>query len=419
MDVASPMEPIVNTDSSETGDTHSHDASGRAGKPNDTSRGSGVSNVSGGELKTAISAVTAQLTQQLHEVGSHLSGIESAHRALMERLQHIAEQADDRALHQFSSLQEQIEDARIKISSAQEDHDVVRESFLDQFQVIRDQYEGTRQQFGTTEQRFKEVEQQLRVAEDGIRAGDEKNVSVEQKLQATEQRQLVAERNWQQTDDWLQTTRNQLESVEQQLQATVQQLQAFQHQLMDADVRTKSVGQQLQEVQQQLTDADGRIKSSGQQLQDVQQRLTDADVLMKSFGQQLQDVQQRLTDADVLIKRFWPEMKSCEERLERNTQSQFSEITKIVDEHVLRRQNLQIAFGEIVEDINQLKTYLPRLTGSDEQIANLHAMFRSSRRMQRFAVAVSIVSLFTAVYIGMGKPGWPTIAHYLSLWLPG
>jgi hypothetical protein len=103
MDVASPMEPIVNTDSSETGDTHSHDASGRAGKPNDTSRGSAVSNVSGGELKTAISAVTAQLTQQLHEVGSHLSGIESAHRALMERLQHIAEQADDRALHQFSS----------------------------------------------------------------------------------------------------------------------------------------------------------------------------------------------------------------------------------------------------------------------------------------------------------------------------
>ena len=398
MDVASPMEPIVNTDSSETGDTHSHDASGRAGKPNDTSRGSGVSNVSGGELKTAISAVTAQLTQQLHEVGSHLSGIESAHRALMERLQHIAEQADDRALHQFSSLQEQIEDARIKISSAQEDHDVVRESFLDQFQVIRDQYEGTRQQFGTTEQRFKEVEQRIHVVADGVQAGDEKNVAMEQRLSAAEQKQLDAERNWQRTDDWLQTTRNQLESVEQQLQTTVQQLQEF---------------------QQQLTDADGRIKSSGQQLQDVQQRLTDADVLMKSFGQQLQDVQQRLTDADVLIKRFWPEMKSCEERLERNTQSQFSEITKIVDEHVLRRQNLQIAFGEIVEDINQLKTYLPRLTGSDEQIANLHAMFRSSRRMQRFAVAVSIVSLFTAVYIGMGKPGWPTIAHYLSLWLPG
>jgi chromosome segregation ATPase len=392
------MEPIVNTDSSETGDTHSHDASGRAGKPNDTSRGSAVSNVSGGELKTAISAVTAQLTQQLHEVGSHLSGIESAHRALMERLQQIAEQADDRALHQFSSLQEQIEDARIKISSAQEDHDVVRESFLDQFQVIRDQYEGTRQQFGTTEQRFKEVEQRIHVVADGVQAGDEKNVAMEQRLSAAEQKQLDAERNWQRTDDWLQTTRNQLESVEQQLQTTVQQLQEF---------------------QQQLTDADGRIKSSGQQLQDVQQRLTDADVLMKSFGQQLQDVQQRLTDADVLMKRFWPEMKSCEERLERNTQSQFSEITKIVDEHVLRRQNLQIAFGEIVEDINQLKTYLPRLTGSDEEIANLHAMFRSSRRMQRFAVAVSIVSLLTAVYIGMGKPGWPTIAHYLSLWLPG
>jgi hypothetical protein len=46
-------------------------------------------------------------------------------------------------------------------------------------------------------------------------------------------------------------------------------------------------------------------------------------------------------------------------------------------------------------------------------------MFRSNRRMHRFAVAASIVTLLIVVYIGLGKPSWPAIAHYLSLWVPG
>jgi hypothetical protein len=78
----------------------------------------------------------------------------------------------------------------------------------------------------------------------------------------------------------------------------------------------------------------------------------DADARTKSVGQQLQDVQQRLVNADVLIRGFGQEIKSCEERLERSTQEQFSDITKIVDEHVLRRKNLQVAFGEIAGDIS-------------------------------------------------------------------
>ncbi|MET0921919.1 MAG: hypothetical protein ABWY47_02180, partial [Xanthobacteraceae bacterium] len=99
------MEPHARTDAGETGETHSHDASGReaAGNPNDTSHAGGGGDLSGGELKTAVSAAAAQLGQHLHEVGSHLSVIESSHLALMERLQGIAEQADDRARHQFNS----------------------------------------------------------------------------------------------------------------------------------------------------------------------------------------------------------------------------------------------------------------------------------------------------------------------------
>jgi septation ring formation regulator EzrA len=369
----------ASADSGQASETRSHDATGResAPEPNATSRARGGGDFSGGELKAAVSAATAQLTQDLHAVGNLLSSIETGHRGLTERLQRIAEQADERALHQFGSLQEQIEEARKQILSAREDHEVARTSFLDQLQVIRDQYESSQQQFHATDQRFKGIEQQLHIVEDGVRATEEKHDSVEQRLQASQQKHLDAERNWQRTDDWLQTTRNQLESVEQQLQATVQQLQEFQQQLSDAGVRLDGFGTQFQEFQQQLADADGRIKN------------------------------------------LEPEIKRSEERLERNAQSQFADIKRIVDEDSSHRKNLQISFGEIVHDVNQLRTYLPRLTGDDEQIQSLHALLRSSRRMQRFAVAASIVSLLAVVYIGLGKPGWPTIAQYVSSWLPG
>ena len=53
----------------------------------------------------------------------------------------------------------------------------------------------------------------------------------------------------------------------------MQQLQAFQHQLMDADARTKSVGQQLQDVQQQLVNADVLIRGFGQEIKSCEERL--------------------------------------------------------------------------------------------------------------------------------------------------
>jgi chromosome segregation ATPase len=376
-----------------------------AHEPNDTNRAGGGLDLREGELKAAVSVATAQLSQDLLVVGSQVSSIETGHRALMERLHRIAERADERALRQFGSLQEQVEDARRQILSAREDLEVVRGSFLDadkralhqfgslqaqvedarrqilsaredlevvrgsfleQLQLIRGQCESAQQQLHTTEQRFNETEQQLHIAEGRVQAAEDKHNSVEQRLRAAEQKNLDGERKWQRTDDWLQTTRNQLESFELQLQTTVQQLQEFQQQLADADTRVKS----------------------------------------------------QLTDADVLIKSLGPDIKSCEQRVERNT-AEIAEIQKIVEEHVTRRKYVQVSIDDLTRDVNQFKVHIPKLTGDDEQIKSLHAMFRSNRRMHRFVVAASIVSLLMVLYIGLGKTSWPTIAHYLSLWVPG
>ena len=185
-------------------------------------------------------------------------------------------------------------------------------------------------------------------------------------MRAAEQKNLDGERKWQRTDDWLQTARNQLESVDLQLKTTVQQIREFQHQLADADIRVKS----------------------------------------------------QLAETDVLIKSLGPDIKSCEQRLERNT-AEIDEIRKIVEEHVTRRRYVEVSIGDLTRDINQFKVHIPKLTGDDARIKSLHAMFRSNRRMHRFALAASIVSLLIVIYFGLGKSIWPTIAHYLSLWVPG
>ena len=125
------MEPHT-SDSGPGSVTHSHDdRRDAAHEPNDTSRAGGGLDLREGELKAAVSVATAQLSQDLHAVGSQVSSIETGHRALMDRLHRIAEQADERALHQFGSLEAQVEDARRQILSAREDLEVVRGSFLD------------------------------------------------------------------------------------------------------------------------------------------------------------------------------------------------------------------------------------------------------------------------------------------------
>ncbi|HEY1363280.1 MAG TPA: hypothetical protein VGF60_13650 [Xanthobacteraceae bacterium] len=252
-----------------------------------------VSHVRGGgdrddaELHAAVAAASTQLSRDLRLVGGQLSSIETGYCELVERLQGIAERADQRTRQQFGALQEQVEEARGQFLSAREELEGV---FLEQVQVIQGQCERTREQLG---------------------AAEDRHSSVEQRLRAAEQKILEGEQNWQRTDDWLQSARKELETIEQQLQATVQQLRGLQRQLADAVIRIRS---------------------------------------------------------------FEPDI---------------AEINRTLEAHAAQQESVEASVAELARHIGRLDGRRPN-------------RLRSSRRMQRAAVAASIISLLLVVYIGLG-----------------
>jgi chromosome segregation ATPase len=263
-------------------------------EPNDTSVADGESR-SDSELKTAMSVASAQLGQGLRSVGSQLLSIETEHRALMERLQQIAAQVDERTVRQFEALKREDEIARQQILSMREDLEAVRASFPEQFKTIRHQCESLSRQLQIGEQHFKEIEQELRSAEDRLqKTATDHHHAVEQRLRATEPKILAVEQNWRRIDEWRQNANQHFNDTDEQLQATVQQ---------------------LENLKQQLTDGTGQIKT------------------------------------------FESQIKSCEDRVQRNA-GLLVETKKIFDEQASRRENVEISIGALAQQIEQLRTDL-------------------------------------------------------------
>lgn len=173
------------------------------------------------DLQEAVATASAGLARDLRSLGGQLASMESGHRAVLDRLQSIAGQADERARHQLSSVQQQVEGARAEILRAREDLETV---FLEQVQVIQGQCDSTRQQFNKTEQ-------QLHFLEARVGATEDKQDSVEQRLQAAEQKNL-------EHDNWLATIPSQLGQ--------------FQRQITDAVVRIRSVEPDINAINSML-----------------------------------------------------------------------------------------------------------------------------------------------------------------------
>jgi chromosome segregation ATPase len=144
---------------------------------------------SDGELKKAVS--TTQLEQDLRSIGSQLLSIETEQRVLMERLQRIAAQVDERTIGQFEALQREDETARQEILSMREDLEALRASFPEQFETIGNQCESFRRQFRIGEERFRDIEQELRSAEDRVQKtasdANQRFNDTDEQLQATTQ----------------------------------------------------------------------------------------------------------------------------------------------------------------------------------------------------------------------------------------
>jgi chromosome segregation ATPase len=322
-------------------------------EPNDSSHADGDPR-SDTELKTAVSITSAQLGQDLRLVGSQLLSIETGHRALMERLQKIAAQVDERTLRQFELLQREDEGARQQILNVREDLEAVRSSFPEQLKIVRTQCESFGKQLQFSEQRFKEIEQEVRSAEDRIqKTAADQHHAVEQRLRATEPKILAAEQDRRLIDEWRQNADQHFNGINEQLQATVQRLQ---------------------------------------------------------------DIQQQLTDVVSQTKTFESQIKSCEDRVQRNT-GLLVETKTTFDQQASRRENVEISIGSLAQQIEQLKAELSKV--GDGRLKSLHAMFRSSRRMQTFAMVAWIMSLLLVGYIGIGSRGSSILTQYLSQWVPG
>jgi len=173
------------------------------------------------DLQEAVATASEGLARDLRSLGGQLASMESGHRAVLDRLQSIAVQADERARHQLSSVQQQVEGARAEILRARENLETV---FLEQVQVIQGLCESTRQQVDKAEQQFHFLEVRVGSTED-------RQDSAEQRLQAAEQKDLK-------NDNWLETTRSQMGQ--------------FQRQITDAAVRIRSVEPDINAINSML-----------------------------------------------------------------------------------------------------------------------------------------------------------------------
>ena len=427
-----------------------------------------------GELKTAVSIAAAQFGQDLHAVGSELLNIESRHRGLMERLQRIAEQVDERATRQFETLREEVTGAQRQNVGLREDLEVFRASFPEQLALIGSQCAKLDQQLHSTEQRLEGLEDLLRDTLHKIQVAEGQHDAVQQRLQPAEQKILEAEQSWQRADaqfqaaeltfkkieqqicvadERIQTSENNHNIVQQLLQATEQKILAAENKhdalqqlvqgaeqriqtaaskhsaleqmlhtaeqrIQAAEARHNALQELLQGAEQRIQTAEGRHSAMEQMLQAAGQRLQEAETKRDAMQQMLQAAEQKiletgnkLADVDRENMAFATQMKTRAERLT----AEWDEIKRIFNEQARRRENIEVSIGELGKDVGELKgQFSELLAGPFEKLKSIQVTMKTYRRILLIAVAAFILTLLAVGYVQVGKPGWRVFAPYLS-----
>jgi chromosome segregation ATPase len=362
---------------------------GHIGSGSNGSSGSDSESQNEDQLKSAVSIASAQLGHDLRLVGSQLQSIETGHRSLMERLQRIAAQVDERVQLQFELLQRDGDGTRQQISTVREELEALRSSFPQKLQIIRDQCETFGREFQIADQRFKEIEQELRCAED---SAAQQNNTIEQRLRTAEPKILAAENNWRQTEEWCLGAEQRFTTIEQQLE---EKLQA-------AAKRTVQLEEDWGRTDERLQASEARSNNTDEHLHVAVQRL--------------QEVERQLTEAVSQIKILEPQISNYEERLQGNADL-LLETRQAFDEQKQRRETIEVSLNALAHDLQRLKSEFAKL--SDGRVENLQAMLGSNRRMQALAMLAWIMSLLLVGFLGIGIRGSSVLTQYLSQWVPG
>src|SRR5215470_14578566 len=104
--------------------TNGHDASSGRGEHSELWH---EAEPKGSDLKIAVSTASRQIENDLRSLGTQLQSIETGHRAIMQRVARVAEQADERAVRQFEIFQREHESARKQILIARQELDAGRD----------------------------------------------------------------------------------------------------------------------------------------------------------------------------------------------------------------------------------------------------------------------------------------------------
>lgn len=340
------------------------------------------------QLKSAVSIASAQLGHDLRLVGSQLQSIETGHRSLMERLQRIAAQVDERVKLQFELLQRDGDGTRQQISTVREELEALRGSFPQKLQIIRDQCETFGREFQIADQRFKEIEQELRCVED---SAAQQNNTIEQWLRTAEPKILTAENNWRRTEEWCLGAEQRFTIVEQ-----------LEEKLQAAAKRTVQLEEDWGRTDERLQASEARSNNTDEHLHVAVQRL--------------QEVERQLREVVSQIKIFEPQISDYEERLQRNADL-LLETRKAFDEHKQRRETIEVSLNALAHELERLRSEFAKL--SDGRVENLQAMLGSNRRMQALAMIAWVMSLLLVGYLGIGIRGSSVLTQYLSQWVPG
>jgi chromosome segregation ATPase len=453
---------------------HSQGATGRDAGEGSADNGQGKSGLAVmGEIKSAVSAAAAQFGEDIHALGSELQNIESRHRSLMERLQRVAEQVDERALRQFETLKEELTGAHRQHLTLREDLELFRASLPEQLEAIGNQCARFNQQFQTAEQRLDGMEHELREAVRRIEAAEGQHEAVQQRLIPAEQKILANEQSWQRADAQLQAAEHRFKDIEEKIynadgrigtaernHAAVQELMAAaEHRITTGETRQTVLEQELQAaglrihgtetnhtaMQQLLQAAEERIQASEsrhgtteQSLQGAQERIAAAESsddtmqrLLQAAEQRIQaaetkhnameemlqaaelrvrQTEQKFAEADREYKTLAAQMKTRTERLT----AQCEEIKRVFDGQTARHGTFETSVSALAHDLGEVKgQFSELLTGPYETLKGIQGTMKSYQRILLICTAAFVLTLLMFGYVQLGKPGWQIFTAYL------
>jgi chromosome segregation ATPase len=178
--------------------------------------------------------------------------------------------------------------------------------------------------------------------------------------------------------------------------------------------KCEQVLQQIEVMQRRYDGVQQQFKGVQHQHDGIRQEFQALQLGLQGLAQQFEATQQQCQ----VVLGFEPQFKGHAETIQgferqlAGNATQFAALAASIEEEGRRRSNVEVSIGEFGQDIAKLKT--AEIVRLDEEITSLRKAVASGHSRQRLAIAAAALALLAAGYVGLGKPGWPTVANYAA-----